>query len=227
MLLRHLRAGGLLPNEQLITDRNRLQRAPALGADGAKRQQTLRQKTAVGTRPPIVPLRIAGNGGTSSGKAVLGAPDKDAVQSKPHRMAPLPGQAPEEPIGIIFDGGSRGNPGAGYGSYALRWPGQAQQVVRLQFGSKVTNNEAEYDTLIAALEAVVTRLTGQDAASETARLEVAGDSLLVVNQVNGAWKCTEQRLAVRRDRIRSLLARFGAWRLSHHPREESVRILGH
>ena len=44
-------------------------------------------------------------------------------------MSPLPGQAPEQPIEIIFDGGSRGNPGQGYGSYALLWPGLPQQVV--------------------------------------------------------------------------------------------------
>ena len=224
LLLRYLRVSGLLVSEQLITDRNRLQKAPALGVAAAKRQQERHANAAVDSRPPIVPLRIAGKGSTSGGRAVLGAPDKNLQHSTPHRMAPLPGQAPEEPIGIIFQVSHRGNQGAGYGSYTLRWPGQAQQVVRLQFGSEISDNEAEYDTLISALEAVLKRLTSHDAASETARLEIVGNSLLVVNHVNGAFPCTEQHLAVRLDHVRSLLARFGDWRLTHQPWKESTRV---
>ncbi|MCA1724786.1 MAG: hypothetical protein LC748_11165 [Thermomicrobia bacterium] len=44
---------------------------------------------------------------------------------------------------IIFDGGARGNPGEGYGSYELR-TGTHREIVRLTFGNNVTNNEAEY-----------------------------------------------------------------------------------
>jgi ribonuclease HI len=142
-------------------------------------------------------------------------------------MPPLPGQAPEQPIGIIFDGGSKGNPGLGYGSYALRWPGQAQQIVQLQFGDGVTNNEAEYDTLAAALEAVVKRLRETKADPTTARVEIRGDSQLVINQVLGAWKCSDDRMRQRRDRVRSLLREFGSWEILYHPRENNVRILGH
>ena len=92
-----------------------------------------------------------------SGKTVVGTFNAASPVDDPHAMHPLPGQAPEQPIGIIFDGGSKGNPGQGYGSYTLRWPGAQQQIVRLRFGDRVTNNEAEYDTLIAALEAVRSR----------------------------------------------------------------------
>ena len=35
-----------------------------------------------------------------------------------------------------------------------KWRAEAGQIVQLTFGQGVTNNEAEYDTLIAALEAV-------------------------------------------------------------------------
>ncbi len=156
---------------------------------------------------------------------MIGVPaEKDA---DPHAMPPLPGQAPEQPIGIIFDGGSKGNPGIGYGSYALRWPGQAQQIVQLQFGDGVTNNEAEYDTLAAALEAVLKRLRDLKADPMTARVEIRGDSQLVINQVLGEWKCTEERMRQRRDRVRSFLREFGSWEILYHPRENNVRILGH
>ena len=142
-------------------------------------------------------------------------------------MAPLPGQAPERPIQIIFDGGSKGNPGYGYGSYALRWPGQGQQIVQLQFGDGITNNEAEYDTLIVALEAVQRRLVDSGADPATARLDIRGDSQLVIQQVLGKWKCNDERMRRRRDRAREVLATFGTWQLTHHARENSVEVLGH
>ena len=59
---------------------------------------------------------------------------------------------------ILFDGGSIGNPGKGYGSYALKnslakvdlqpatkskKPAQGWQITRLNFGDNTTNNEAQ------------------------------------------------------------------------------------
>lgn len=186
-------------------------------------------RSGAGVSAPL-PLRFAGvndaQGRRAGGKVVLGVPS-DQKDVDPHAMPPLPGQAPEQPIGIIFDGGSKGNPGIGYGSYALRWPGQAQQIVQLQFGDGVTNNEAEYDTLAAALEAVVKRLHDFKADPATARVEIRGDSQLVINQVLGEWKCSEDRMRQRRDRVRTLLREFGSWEILYHPRENNVRILGH
>jgi ribonuclease HI len=182
-----------------------------------------------GVSAPLT-LRFAGvndaQGRRAGGKVVIGVPN-EANEVDPHAMPPLPGQAPEQPISIIFDGGSKGNPGIGYGSYALRWPGLPQQIVQLQFGDGVTNNEAEYDTLAAALEAVVKRLRELKADPMTARVEIRGDSQLVINQVRGEWKCTEERMRRRRDHVRSLLREFGAWEIRYHPRENNVRILGH
>ena len=244
-LLRRLRVSGLLPPEEIAIDRNRLAMAPAVRkgpvtASGlARSENDARQHSAAPSKTTEpreaaapVPLRMAGQatpGGsrTPTGKVVLGAPSPAAAPTEPHGMAPLPGQAPERPIVIIFDGGSKGNPGLGYGSYALRWPGQQQQIVQLTFGQGVTNNEAEYDTLIAALEAVRNKLRDARADLSTARLDIRGDSLLVVNQVLGEWKCSDERMRGRRDRVRTILHDFGDWKLAHHDRENSVRVLGH
>ena len=160
-----------------------------------------------------------------AGKVVV-APENSPPHAA-HVMPALPGQAPEQPIEIIFDGGSRGNPGQGYGSYHLRWPGAQDQTVRLRFGDKATNNEAEYDTLIAALEGVLKKLTDSHADLKTATLDVRGDSLLVINQVLGKWDVKEERMRVRRDEVRKLLSRFGHAKLTHHDRENSVKTLGH
>ena len=58
-------------------------------------------------------------------------------------------------------------------------------------------------------------------------VEVRGDSNLVVRQVRGEWKAKDERMRLRRDLVRSLLARFGGYRLVKQPREESVKVLGH
>ena len=131
-------------------------------------------------------------------------------------------------IVLIFDGGSRGNPGWGYGSYAIqRASDGVQRLERLDLGDGYTNNEAEYDTLIAALQDLIQRLeaTGRDPGEFA--LEVRGDSALVLNQLEGTWKAKEPRMRQRRDRCWPLLRRFGAVTLTAQPREESVRVLGH
>lgn len=235
-LMRRLRTSGLLEIDEPLTDRDRMQIAPALGLQARRKVRRVAQKGRP-SGPVLVPAnppREEQNDGASaepyrsavSGKVVVGSPSS-TVPLEPHAMAPLPGQAPEQPIVVIFDGGSRGNPGQGYGSYALRWPGQPQQIVQLRFGDRVTNNEAEYDTLIAALEAILQRLEDSQAALNTAKVEIRGDSLLVINQVKGEWEVKEQRLQVRRDRVRKLLEAFGTWKLIHHGREQSVQTLGH
>ncbi len=137
-------------------------------------------------------------------------------------------QSAQPDIVLVFDGGSRGNPGWGYGSYAIqRHSDGAQRLERLDLGDGYTNNEAEYDTLIAALQDLIRRLeaTGRD--PREFALEVRGDSALVLNQLEGTWKAKEPRMRQRRDQCWRLLRRFGAVTLTAQPREESVRVLGH
>jgi ribonuclease HI len=129
---------------------------------------------------------------------------------------------------LVFDGGSRGNPGWGYGSYAItRVADGAQRLERLQLGEGYTNNEAEYDSLLAALEDLLQRIEQAGRRPKEFALEVRGDSALVINQLQGKWKAQDPRMVERRDRGRRLLDRFGAVALKSQPREESVRVLGH
>ncbi|MEZ4659753.1 MAG: reverse transcriptase-like protein [Caldilineaceae bacterium] len=223
LLQRRLQVSGLWDNEVLLTDQNRLRLAPALGqpptvADPSPAQPQPVVRADAEYRSPIRGHLVVAP--VESDEAAPAAPD-------PHHMPPLPGPAPEQPIQIVFDGGSQGNPGRGYGSFAIDWPGQLQQIIRPQFGDNVTNNEAEYDTLIAALETVLRKLGDQGIDAASAKVQIRGDSLLVINQVLDKWKCNEDRLRLRRDRVRSLLHRFGASQLIHHGRENSVRVLGH
>ena len=128
---------------------------------------------------------------------------------------------------IVFDGGSEGNPGIGYGSYAVEARDGRQRVHRLDFGEDVTNNEAEYDTLITALADVTGRVEAAGKRPGDFTVEVRGDSRLVLRQVGGKWKADDERMRQRRDIVRSLLSRFGGYRVEEQSREESVSVLGH
>src|ERR671932_2006479 len=77
-------------------------------------------------------------------------------------------------ITLVFDGGSIGNPGRGYGSYQLTVRDKPEQPKRLEFGEQYTNNEAEYDTLLQALETIVRRAKDP----RRVHLDIRGDSQL-------------------------------------------------
>jgi ribonuclease HI len=128
---------------------------------------------------------------------------------------------------IVFDGGSEGNPGFGYGSYAVIARDGRQRVRRLDFGDDMTSNEAEYETLIAALEDVSERVEAAGKRPADFTIEVRGDSNLILRQVRGGWKAKNERMRHRRDVVRSFLSHFGGYRLVEQPREESVKVLGH
>jgi probable phosphoglycerate mutase len=126
---------------------------------------------------------------------------------------------------IVFDGGALGNPGLGYGSYEITSNGSILRPVhREEYGDNVTNNQAEYRTLIAALRWLADYL-GADRAS--ASVLVNGDSQLVLNQLMGRWKVKNEGLRPFWQEARELIAAFGDVQLVWHDRSNSVRRLGH
>lgn len=141
--------------------------------------------------------------------------------------AQQPGDAFAPDYLITFDGGSKGNPGLGYGSYELRTATGRSRIERRDFGDDVTNNEAEYRTLIAALEDLRRTLAEAGKDPRDYRVLVAGDSQLVINQMNGRWKLKHEGLRPLFVTAKTLVAAFGHVRLVWHPRARSVATLGH
>ncbi len=148
------------------------------------------------------------------------------VAAEPEQVAPDSGNAGStDPLRVllVFDGGSRGNPGPGYGSYQLTVRGKADPPRRVELGPNYTSNEAEYDTLIRALEETTRRAKNP----ARVRLEIRGDSQLVIKQITRAWKVKEPRLQSRAAKIWELLEPFGEWSATWHPRRHSVEAFGH
>jgi ribonuclease HI len=128
---------------------------------------------------------------------------------------------------LVFDGGSKGNPGKTFGSYRIQQAGQRPQTpIRLSFGVG-TNNEAEYRALIAGLQALLGQLEAQGRAAEDVHLVIRGDSRLVLSQVGGAWKAKNPRMRALRDEAQHLISSFRETEFIHQDRGRSVAILGH
>jgi ribonuclease HI len=131
---------------------------------------------------------------------------------------------------LISDGGALGQGTAdstGYGSFYLESRTGQKQTVRLDFGRGVTNNEAEYRTLIAGLKDLLGRIERAGKSASTYSLLVQTDSQLMVGQLTQGWwvKATNLRPLV--DEAKSLMQAFGRCDLVKVPRDEIVRVLGH
>ncbi len=131
---------------------------------------------------------------------------------------------PAQTFEIVFDGGALGNPEKGYGSYEITSRGQVVRHQREEYGDNVTNNQAEYQTLIEALKWLAQDL-GASAAS--AKVIVNGDSLLVLNQLLGKWKVKNEGLRPLHREAADLIRRFADVTLTWHARSNSVKRLGH
>ena len=114
-------------------------------------------------------------------------------------------------ITAYFDGGARSNPGpAGYGVYIVDEAGNVLAELSGSLGN-TTNNIAEYNGLIAALQwAVDHNLTA---------ITIKGDSLLIVEQMRGNYKVKNEGLKPLHMQARMLAMQIGNVKFEHVRRE--------
>ncbi len=116
-------------------------------------------------------------------------------------------------ITAYFDGGSRGNPGpAGWGAYIVNDDGTVLAELSGALGV-ATNNVAEYNGLIAALQWA--------ADHDVSALSVKGDSLLLVEQMRGNYKVKNEGLKPLHMKARMLVMQIGNVSFAHVPREKN------
>jgi ribonuclease HI len=137
-------------------------------------------------------------------------------------------------VTIVFDGGTRGgNPGVGYGSYRITHDfsadGIAGYTMKVNYRDLMTNNQAEFTTLISAVERVHCLLRAEPSMplAEKVDLYILGDSLLTINGVSGKWEITNDKLKPLADEAREKIGRFRSAVLEWQPRDKSVAVLGH
>jgi ribonuclease HI len=118
-----------------------------------------------------------------------------------------------EKLKIFTDGGARGNPGpAGIGVAVYSADGKLLKKHSQYLGER-TNNEAEYEAVIAALS-----LAAAIGASE---LSFYLDSELVVRQLTGIYRVRNSRMQELLLRVRNLETKFKKIKYQNIPREKN------
>jgi len=121
--------------------------------------------------------------------------------------------APEHYLIAHSDGGARGNPGpAGYGVVIKDQTGRKVAALSEYLGHQ-TNNFAEYQGLIAALEYALEQ--GPKA------LKLISDSELLVKQIKGIYKVRNPTLQDLHARAKALIAQLDWFSIGHALREHN------
>lgn len=116
---------------------------------------------------------------------------------------------------LFFDGCSKGNPGKA-GSGAVMYKNTEELWTKTHFaGLKQTNNYAEYMGLIIGLEEAVKQGVKD--------LTVKGDSLLVIKQMQGAYKVNSPNLLELYNKATVLAKQFTKIEYIHVYRKDNKR----
>jgi len=113
-----------------------------------------------------------------------------------------------------FDGASKGNPGLS-GAGAVIYKNQEEIWSAAKFVGFKTNNQSEYSALILGLKGALNL--------GISHLSVLGDSLLVINQVNGQYKVKSEAILNLYNEVLQLKAQFAFIEFNHVYREYNKR----
>lgn len=116
---------------------------------------------------------------------------------------------------IHVDGGARGNPGPAGAGVSITEAEGAPVFEAGYFLGHQTNNAAEYEALIRALQQVQRLNAGG--------VVVHSDSELLVKQMTGAYQVKNARLQGLYERVQMLLLKIPRWSFRHVRREQNRR----
>jgi ribonuclease HI len=125
-------------------------------------------------------------------------------------------------INIMFDGGSRGNPGIAGAGATVTLSEQSKtkeeavnafrRVIHIRdyLGIGFTNNEAEYQGIVRGL--MIAKTEALKYCPPPSKLQtnliVQGDSNLIIQQLNGSYECKSPKLISRFNQVKALLTDF-------------------
>ncbi len=113
------------------------------------------------------------------------------------------------------DGGARGNPGPGAIGVIVRQEGKILTKYSSKIGDIVTNNIAEYEALIKALE-LASKFTNKEITCQL-------DSELVVKQLLGEYRVKNEKLRGLFCKVQKLQDRFEKIKYVHVRREDKFQ----
>jgi ribonuclease HI len=116
---------------------------------------------------------------------------------------------------VNVDGGSRGNPGPAAVAAVATDPSGKVLAERAETIGDATNNVAEYRALLLGIE--LARELGAE------EVELVGDSLLIVHQVDGSYKVKQEHLKPLHRQVTDALDGWKRWSIRHVKRGENER----
>jgi ribonuclease HI len=116
---------------------------------------------------------------------------------------------------LQFDGCSKNNPGLAGAGAVIYKNGIEIWADHLFVGTNNTNNYAEYSGLIFGLEKAIEL--------NIKSLHIEGDSLLVINQLTGKYKCNSPNLIELHKKTKELIPNFHDIIFVHIFRNKNVR----
>lgn len=114
---------------------------------------------------------------------------------------------------VHIDGASRGNPGPAAYAVVMESSDGSKLAGFSEYLGETTNNIAEYQALLAALEYALS--------NHYMRIQVQTDSELVARQVEGVYKVKSPGLKPLQERARQMIARLDSFSIQHVPREKN------
>ena len=121
---------------------------------------------------------------------------------------------PDLPIWKLSIDGAANSQGSGVG-LILTSPEGIDIEYALRFGLQTSNNEAEYEAVIAGLNLAHSM--------EVDQLEVCSDSQLVVNQIEDTYEAKGEKMILYLKKVMDLLKTFVLVQVRHIPRAENSR----
>jgi len=115
---------------------------------------------------------------------------------------------------IYTDGAARGNPGPAAIAATIRdEQGRLITTISRRIGA-TTNNQAEYQAIIAALEKAVTLGAG--------KVILNSDSELIVRQVNGQYRVKNASLKPLHQKVKQLISLLEDFTINHITRQQNT-----
>ena len=114
---------------------------------------------------------------------------------------------------LFTDGGARGNPGPAGIGYVLTMPEDTEPIAKGDYIGEATNNQAEYQALIAGLTAAQEK--------EVKELACYLDSELIVKQLNGEYRVKDRNLKDLYQRAQEIIESYDDISFHHVPREQN------
>ncbi|XP_077228332.1 uncharacterized protein LOC143861275 [Tasmannia lanceolata] len=125
------------------------------------------------------------------------------------------GPSTAKPLWEVHVDGSSNKVGCGAG-LILTGPDSFTLDYALRFGFRTSNNEAEYEALLAGMNLAVQ--TGAQ------RLKAYCDSQLVANQIQGIYEARDERMIKYLSHVRQLSTKFKSFEFVRIPRTENTKV---